>query len=57
MSTNILTMKNQQKQVGDLFDSVWDSAYSHFQNPTEEGAIELNKKTSLLRRKLKSFKL
>lgn len=57
MSTNILTMKNQQKQVGDLFDSVWDSAYSHFQNPTEEGAIKLNKKTSLLRRKLKSFKL
>ena len=57
MITNILTMKNQQNQVGDLFDSVWDSAYSHFENPTKEGAIELNKKTSLLRRKLKSFKL
>ncbi|MDF0706600.1 hypothetical protein [Flagellimonas okinawensis] len=50
-------MRNQQNQVGDLFDSVWDSAYSHFQNPTDEGAIELNKKTSLLRMKLKSFKL
>lgn len=57
MIINILTMRNQQNQVGDLFDSVWDSAYSHFQNPTDEGAIELNKKTSLLRRKLKSFKL
>lgn len=50
-------MKNQQKQVGDLFDSVWDSAYSHFQNPTKEGGIELSKKTSLLRRKIKLFNL
>ncbi|MFC4219405.1 hypothetical protein [Flagellimonas marina] len=49
-------MKTQQNQIGDLFDSVWDSAYAHFKNPTIETSISLDKETQLLRNKINLFK-